>query len=236
LSTKKATWRQAIGTLLLPLALVMFVRWVLVEPYVIPSSSMNPGLQVHDHILVNKLAYGLRLPFMQKWLVKWSGPQKGQVVVFRYPEKPELFYVKRVVAVAGDEVEVIHGKVFVNGEKHELVPLENGQLDFLKSHFAFDEDFQFFKELVNQSSYMVRYKDPSVSFYKKTKIPEGKFFVMGDNRDESYDSRFWGFVSENALIGKATWIWLACNRTLESAPSICDPSQIRWNRLLLPVL
>src|SRR5262245_60651682 len=106
------------------------MRWLLIEPYVIPSGSMIPTLLIHDHIFVNKLAYGVHVPFSKQWIVAWKNPQRFDVIVFRYPKNPEVFYVKRVVAVAGDKVSVRDGQLHVNGETIS-------QEKFLESDFEY---------------------------------------------------------------------------------------------------
>lgn len=235
----RGRWSQAFIGFFAPLLVVLGVRWLIIEPYVIPSGSMIPTLLIHDHVVVNKLAYGIHWPFSKNWFLQWSSPRRGDVVVFRYPEKPDLFYIKRVAAVAGDEIEVAHGALLVNGQKSDLMEITTEQMDFLTKHFSYDADFAHFNESfvvgAQLRSHIVRYKDISASNFRKIKIPDGQFFAMGDNRDESYDSRFWGTVDERNLIGRAFRIWLACESTLESAPAICDPTRLRWSRLLLPI-
>ena len=228
---KRGTWPQAIFTLILPILIVLILRWALIEPYVIPSGSMIPTLLIHDHILVNKLAYGLHLPFSKRWLMQWGHPEKGDVVVFRYPEKPELFYVKRVVATAGDELELIRGRLHINGQEIPVGPLSSDDEKRLTALAAYETGYEYFIE----QGRTIRYRDPQSAIFNKITVPAGRFFVMGDNRDESYDSRFWGFVEEDSLIGRASYIWLACESTLDSAPAICNPSKLRTSRMLLHI-
>jgi signal peptidase I len=222
----KGTWSQALLTFFTPILLVVGVRWILFEPFVIPSGSMIPTLLIHDHIFVNKLAFGIQAPFGHGFLVKWGHPTPGEIVVFRYPPNPDVFYVKRVVAVAGDEIEVKEGVILINGKPYsqELIPEQN----FEKS---FEQDFDYFKEK-SQTAYIVRYQDKEASTFGPKTVPEGHFFAMGDNRDQSSDSRFWGFVPESNLVGTSEIIWLSCDQTLASAQFLCDPSTIRWDRLL----
>lgn len=218
----RGTWRQALFTFLAPILLVVGVRWLLFEPFVIPSGSMLPTLFVHDHIFVNKLAFGIQVPFGNDFLVRWSKPVPGQIVVFRYPPNPDVFYVKRVMALAGDEVEVRDGVLWVNGQEYSqmAIPPE-----------GFEEGFDYFNE-TSRSTYVVRYINKEMSSYGPQTVPAGHLFVMGDNRDQSNDSRFWGFVPESNLVGTAQLIWLSCDETLASAQFLCDPSTIRWHRLL----
>jgi signal peptidase I len=218
----RGTWPQALLTFFAPILLVVGVRWLLVEPFVIPSGSMLPSLLIHDHIFVNKLVFGVQVPFGNDFLIKWGKPQPGQIVVFRFPPNPDVFYVKRVIAVGGDEVSISEGVISVNGIKYPQQPLPSTD---------FEEGFDYFQES-SQSSYFIRYLNKESSSLSTQKVPENHFFVVGDNRDQSNDSRFWGFVPESNLVGKAQLIWLSCEETLSSAQFLCDPSTIRWHRLL----
>lgn len=213
---KKGTWPQALVTFFAPILIIMMVRWLLFEPFVIPSGSMIPTLLVHDHIFVNKLSFGIKVPFGKSFIVQWAHPKRGDVVVFRFPDNPEVFYVKRILAVGGDEIAVENGKVIVNGEALSQEPL------------PIEENFEYFRE----KHYTIRYLNHDGSNFPPTKIPEHSFFVIGDNRDQSNDSRFWGVVPEENLIGRAKLIWLACGQTLTSAQFICDPQTLRWDRFL----
>lgn len=219
----KGTWNQAILTFLFPILLVMSVRWALLEPFVIPSGSMIPNLLIHDHILVKKFSFGLHLPFSDKWLMQWSSPQRGDIVVFKYPENPEVYYIKRLIGLPGDSVEVKGGAIAVNGNPFTLIPYENP---------ANESGFHYFTENNGERSYVVRFiAEPGKGNTQVFKVPEGNYFFMGDNRDQSSDSRFWGYVKNDYLVGKAWVIWLSCHSTLPTMTFVCDPAQIRWNRL-----
>jgi len=232
LKSRKTTWTKAILTFLSPVVLVFGFRWALYEPYVIPSGSMIPTLLVHDHIFVNKWAFGLRIPFTERWLFRWHHPQPGEVVVFRFPGDRETFFVKRIVAVEGDTIEVREGQLIRNGEPVGRVPQKPVLIPGEDSR-----DFDYFNEQLGAHTFTSRsMKDKDQRRGgESVKVPEGHFFVVGDNRDESYDSRGWGFVPNNNLIGKAGLIWLSCNETLPSTPFLCDPSTIRWKRLFQSV-
>ena len=225
----RGTWPQALLSFFGPVLLVICVRWLLFEPFVIPSGSMIPTLLIHDHIFVNKLSYGIHTPFQNHFFWQWSHPEHGQDVVFRFPENPEVFYVKRVIAVGGEEVEVHKGEISVNGVRFSqasFVP-KDAEPD-LKAEFSYEKE-------TSAHSYVIRHRKKLSSEFPKTKVPSGQFFVMGDNRDQSSDSRVWGFVPEENLIGGAQLIWLSCDRTLASAQFLCDPQTIRWQRLLKKV-
>ncbi len=220
----KGTWNQAILTFLFPILLVLGVRWAFLEPFVIPSGSMIPSLLIHDHILVKKFAYGLRFPFLNHWLIQWAQPERGQIVVFKYPENPGVFYIKRLIGLPGDTVEVHSGRVTVNGEKLPLVALSSeGRAGGVS----------YFHEKNGDKIYPVRFLSEEGSGEKQTfKVPAGQYFFMGDNRDQSSDSRFWGFVKSEFIVGEAWFVWLSCDNTLPSMPLVCDPSQIRFDRFL----
>lgn len=210
----RGTWSQALATFLLPIALIVSTRWLVFEPYVIPSGSMVPTLLQNDHILVNKLSYGVALPFGQRNLFLWSSPQRWDIAVFRYPQNPNVFYVKRVVGLPGDRIEMRSGVLWINGEPQELAEL--GEQD------------QFV--LLQEEQHTVRYGDLENSHFEEQVVPEGSYFVMGDNRNQSHDSRFWGPVESKYFVGRAFLIWLSCEQMLESASYICNPGTLRGER------
>lgn len=221
----KGTWNQAILTFLFPIVLVLGVRWAFYEPFVIPSGSMIPNLLIHDHILVQKFAFGIHWPFSDKWLIQWHQPQRGDIIVFKYPENPEVYYIKRLIGLPGDTVVVQDGHISVNGEKWSL--------EAISSYPGAEDGFNYYNEFIAKSPHVVRFMTPEVISgvdSKVYKIPEGHFFFMGDNRDQSSDSRVWGFVKNDYIVGKAWLIWLSCESTLPSMTFVCDPSQLRWGR------
>jgi signal peptidase I len=169
---------------LFPVILAVFVlRSFLFEPFKIPSGSMIPTLLVGDLILVNKFTYGVRLPVINTKLTEGHAPQRGDVMVFRYPPKPSLDYIKRVVGVPGDEV--------LGNRRHRILN-DDSRPAFIPGA----DDFQFKQNC--------RYSVEGVV----CKVPEGHYFMMGDNRDNSLDSRYWGFVPDRNIVGKAFFIWM----------------------------
>ena len=207
-----------------PVILVVFLlRSFLVEPFKIPSSSMVPTLLVGDFILVNKFTYGIRLPVVNKKVVPLHDPQRGDVMVFRYPEDPSLDYIKRVVGVPGDRIEYRNKRLTINGN-----PVPEKQVD----DYLSKERMQFskrFVETLNGVEHQILLEDdapalmvPSRSFPYAANcnyntnglactVPPGHYFMMGDNRDNSSDSRVWGFVPDENIVGKAFFIWLNLN-------------------------
>ena len=200
---------------------VFFLRSFLFEPFKIPSGSMIPTLLVGDLILVNKFHYGLRLPVLNTKLTEGNAPQRGDVMVFRYPPKPSVDYIKRVVGVPGDTVAYLNKRLTINGD-----PVETQNLPEF-----FDEDAtryfpQLEEKLGDKKHRVLNYTDrpafatPMLDFqdYRDNctytiegvtcKVPQGYYFTMGDNRDNSQDSRYWGFVPDKNIVGKAFWIWM----------------------------
>lgn len=219
----KGTWNQAILTFLFPILLVMAVRWAVIEPFVIPSGSMIPNLLVHDHILVKKFSFGLKVPFVDKWLIRWGAPERGDIVVFKYPENPDVYYIKRLIGLPGDRLEIKSGRITLNGEPLPLQALQPAKPE---------AGFEYFTESSGPVSYPVRFMFAEDSGDTEvTVVPEGHYFFMGDNRDQSSDSRVWGGVKADYLVGEAWVIWLSCNSTLPTMTFVCDPSQLRFDRL-----
>lgn len=186
---------------------------------------MIPTLLVHDHILVKKWAYGIKIPFADQWIVRWSMPKRGDIVVFKFPENPEVYYIKRLVALPGDHVQMQRGVLTINGIPWKQTKVEK-QTDQ-------EEGFQYFLEGESGHKHSIRFEEdsPTQSENFDLKVPMGKYFFMGDNRDQSNDGRVWGFVNENLLVGPAFMVWLSCESMLESAPFFCDPSQLRTKRI-----
>ncbi|MGA0840082.1 MAG: signal peptidase I [Pseudomonadales bacterium] len=186
------------------LLVVLVVRSFLAEPYQIPSESMVPTLEVGDFVLVNKYAYGLRLPVTGTRIVEIGTPQRGDVMVFVPPHDPRAF-IKRVIGVPGDHIRIENDVLFINGERSEY-RLERefelalpGTLRTLPVR-AYDETFDGRTHTV----YRYPFREPA----REWRVPEGSYFMMGDNRGRSEDSRVWGFASEDNIVGKAIAIWI----------------------------
>ena len=204
-TTPKSTIREYTEAIIIALVLAFFIRTFIIQAFKIPSGSMLPTLLIGDHLLVNKFIYGIKVPFTGTVLVPINSPERNDVIVFRYPQDPKLDYIKRVIAIGGDTIESRDKVLYVNGK-------------------PFDD------------KYGVRMDDsiadgtlsPRDNFGPIV-VPEGKVFVMGDNRDNSYDSRFWGFVDQKAILGKALiiyWSW-DVERPLFSLDRL---QSIRWGR------
>lgn len=216
----KDPWWVEYGASFFPVILLVFVlRSFLVEPFKIPSGSMIPTLEVGDFILVNKFAYGIRLPVINKKVIDIGDPQRGDVMVFRYPEDPSLDYIKRVIGVPGDKVAYQNKRLTVNGQ-----PVETTRIaDYLHPERLYYS--QQFVEKANGVEHRVLNDKDAPGFISDATqfeyrnnclynnagvictVPAGHYFMMGDNRDNSRDSRFWGFVPEQNIVGKAFFVW-----------------------------
>lgn len=233
----RGTWPQALGSLFFSLLIILAMRWALFEPYVIPSGSMLPTLLIRDHILVNKFAYGLRLPFSSYHLTRWSEPMRGDVVVFRSVETNEIFLVKRVVGLPGDKIQLTPRGLMINDKlvKAEVSPTED--VERLLSDWTQEsradaiENFEIKLEALDGKTHFV-FQDRSSPQPESNPavVPEGRVFVAGDNRDHSSDSRVWGTLPIERILGRASVIWLSCEEALADTGQLCDPRSIRWNR------
>jgi signal peptidase I len=195
---QKGKLRENIEALIIAVILALFIRAFVVQAFKIPSGSMQNTLLVGDYILVNKFIYGIKIPFTNITVVPIKQPQRGDIIVFKFPIDPSKDFIKRVVAVAGDKVEVRDKKVYVNNELQ-------------KDDFTIHSDPHTFLGQV-----------PPRDNMGPLTVPQGQLFVMGDNRDESNDSRFWGFVDTSAVKGKAFMIYWSWDR---------QEFRLRWNRL-----
>lgn len=196
--------------------IVLLLRSFLIEPFRIPSGSLEPTLLVGDFVAVNKFAYGLRLPVLEKKVLSISNPKTGDVAVFRWPPDPAFDYIKRVIGVPGDKISYHDKKLTVNGKEAKQTFVG----------YAIDEytgkAVSQFRENLNgvEHDIFIRSDVPAEDF--EITVPDGNYFMMGDNRDDSADSRFWGFVPDNYLRGKAFLIWMSWNGKVDN---------VRWSRI-----
>ena len=195
---QKGHLRENIEAILVAVLIALFIRTFVVQAFKIPSGSMKQTLQIGDHILVNKFIYGVKLPYWQKTILPVKAPQRGDIIVFKYPVDPKKDFIKRVVGVAGDVVESKDKQLYVN---HKRVNHDYG---------------------IHSDPNIISGSNRPRDNFGPITVPEHSLFVMGDNRDESYDSRFWGFVDLKAVNGKAFiiyWSWDKLN------------FGVRWKRL-----
>jgi signal peptidase I len=184
--------------IIIAILIALFIRTFVVQAFKIPSGSMKPTLQIGDHILVNKFIYGVKVPFVRSTLIPISEPKRGDIIVFIYPQDRTKDFIKRVVAIGGDRVEIRNKEIYVN-------------------------------DVLSEDTHGV-YVDPVVmpgamqprDNMGPVEVPKGAVFVMGDNRDQSYDSRFWGFVDLKDVMGEAFMIYWSWNG---------DERSVRWDRI-----
>ena len=198
MSKPKSKLREYIEAILLAIIIAFFIRTFVIQAYKIPSGSMKPTLQIGDHILVSKFNYGVKLPFLRSTLIPVGTPKRGDILVFIYPEDRSKDFIKRLIGLPGDTIEIRNKKIFLNS-----IPLNDTRGVYVDT-------------LIIPGSVQ-----PRDNFGPVT-VPEDSIFVMGDNRDESYDSRFWGFVKMKDVLGKALIIYWSWNH---------EDTWVRWGRI-----
>lgn len=217
---RQPTWIEYSGSFFPVIAMVFFLRSFLYEPFKIPSSSMVPTLVIGDLILVNKFTYGIRLPIINKKIISINDPQRGDVMVFKYPKDTALDYIKRVVGVPGDKIVYKNKRLTVNGEEVSYQPLP----DYLdEEHLSYSKQYT---ENLTGVAHRILNDERAPSFVQNPDafpqhelcsyniegftciVPKGHYFMMGDNRDNSLDSRYWGFVPDQNVVGKAFFVWM----------------------------
>ncbi|WP_407410369.1 signal peptidase I [Acinetobacter sp.] len=206
------------------LTVVLVLRSFLYEPFNIPSDSMVPTLETGDFILVNKFEYGVRLPIINTKIIDVGEPERGDVAVFRYPPQPTISYIKRIIGLPGDHIVYDRGQLSINGEQVKKVALEFSRVKDIQD----TPNALYYKETLGTHTFTMRELEgvnvarqaPFLNhinhgqyasmqgLYWEVKVPEGHYFAMGDNRDQSADSRFWGFVPQENLTGRAFFIWM----------------------------
>jgi len=215
-------WMRSLG-----MALVLFVviRTFLIEAFQIPSGSMERTLLAGDFLFVNKAVYGAQIPGTNARLPRFEAPRRGDVIVFAYPKNPELNYVKRVVGIPGDTVEMRDGEVRVN--RTTLAEPYVQRVD--PGHDVSDPEFGWQRDYLAGGARGARGYHPTRDTWGPLVVPPGKYFVLGDNRDNSADSRYWGFVDEHAVKGRPLVVYFSYDREAHDAlPWLTD---IRWRRL-----
>jgi signal peptidase I len=195
---KKSTIREYAESIIMALVLALVIRTFVIQAFKIPSGSMEPTLEIGDHLLVNKFIYGIKIPFTSINLFPWESPQRGDVIVFIYPLDPDKDFIKRVIGVGGDTVRIANKKLYING------------VEAPDPHAFYSKDTILLGDMQKLDN------------FGPVTVPQGSLFVMGDNRDRSFDSRFWGFVPLKDVLGKAFAIYWSWNS---------QDSMVRWNRL-----
>jgi signal peptidase I len=200
---KKGTVREYAEAFVIAFIIALLIRTFLIQAFKIPSSSMEPTLLVGDHILVSKFIYGIRIPYIGKKFLTFHKPKRGDIIVFVYPEDPKKDFIKRVIATGGEEVRINDRQIFVNGK-------------------AIDDPWGVYGE--RRGLFIPGPLRPRDNYGPKV-VPPSSLFVLGDNRDNSQDSRYWGFVKLSAVKGKAFVIYFSYNR---EATALVN--KVRWNR------
>jgi len=195
---QKSRLRENIEAIILAIILALFIRTFIVQAFKIPSGSMKDTLQIGDHILVNKFIYGVKLPFINTTIIPYKKPQREDIIVFKFRQEPKKDFIKRTIGIPGDVIEIRNKEVYVNKK-----PLE--------------QDYAIYTDL----HIIPKAMQPRDNFGPVT-VPEDSIFVMGDNRDHSYDSRFWGFVNLKDVKGKAIIIYWSWDN---------DNFGVRWGRI-----
>jgi signal peptidase I len=198
---KKRFVKEYLEPIVIAVLIALFIRAFIVQAFKIPSSSMEPTLQVGDHILVNKFIYGVKIPFTNGKLFQCKKPQRGDIIVFVYPKDQSKDFIKRVIATEGEKVEILRNKIYINGKL-----INDPWGDY------------------NEKSDWIKYLQP-MERYGPEIVPKNSLFVLGDNRDNSQDSRFWGFVNVNAVKGKAFIIYFSLDWYAQNLIE-----KIRWVR------
>lgn len=198
---KKKIIKEYLEPIVIAILIALFIRTFIVQAFKIPSSSMEPTLQVGDHLLVNKFIYGIKIPFMDTKYFQFRKPQRGDIVVFIYPKDRSKDFIKRVVGTEGEKIEIVRDKIYINDQ---LIDDPWGHYD--------------------ERNPAVKYLQPMERFGPVV-VPKGSFFVLGDNRDNSQDSRFWGYVNFSEVKGKAFIIYFSWDRYAQNLLG-----KIRWVR------
>jgi len=222
---KKSTFREYFEAILTAVLIALFIRSFGIEAFKIPSSSMVPTLLIGDHIFVNKFIYGLRLPLTKIRFLEFRKPKRGEVIVFMYPQDEGKDFIKRVVGLPGDTVTAMGTRLYVNGKEvpHEALtakPVEGSdklsvsgseEVDTIPN-FRGWRRFEFFEEEHDDEDYVVQFEKNVFRRDGSFQVPEDHLFVMGDNRDNSSDSREWGLVPMENVKGKAMFVWLSLDK------------------------
>ncbi|CAN2041750.1 signal peptidase I [Candidatus Magnetomoraceae bacterium gMMP-15] len=201
-SSRKSKLRENIEAIVIAVILALFIRTFIVQAFKIPSGSMKPTLQIGDHILVNKFIYGVKIPFSNKTIIPVSTPEREDIVVFKFPQDPGKDFIKRTIGLPGDVVEIKNKKVYINNK-------------------LFKDGHAFYTDL-----YSIPGNLQPRDNYGPITVPKNSIFVMGDNRDHSFDSRFWGFVDMDALKGEAFIIYWSWDK---------ENFGVRWKRIGMPL-
>ena len=223
----KSKLREYGEAIIIAILLALFIRTFIIQAFKIPSGSMKPTLLVGDHLLVNKFIYGIRIPFLDKYLIQFKKPERGDVVVFKFPKDESLDFIKRVIGVEGDTIQIKDKQLYVNNKKVKEQLLDEKIKNQLFGKYNDDEitNADAYEETIGNRKHIILYQ-PALEKLEKNKndnfgpvtVPADSIFVMGDNRDNSEDSRYWGYVKLEKIKGEALiiyWSWPHWKRFLK---------------------
>jgi signal peptidase I len=219
---KRSFYKEWIEPLLIAGVIALFIRQFVVEAFKIPSGSMIPTLTIGDHLLVNKFVYGPRIPFTDKRIFTWEKPRRGEIIVFKYPEDEKKNFIKRVVGVPGDKLQIINGKLYINDQLAPIKAVDAGEEAGGNPEALWNKPVVFDEQLGAVTHRMQYLTDQSQKNFGPKLVPEDSVFVMGDNRDNSQDSRVWGFVKFEKILGRAFIIYWSWDG---------DGRWVRWERI-----
>jgi signal peptidase I len=220
---KKSFYKEWVEPFLIAAVVALFIRQFIVEAFKIPSGSMIPTLTIGDHLLVNKFVYGPRIPFTDSRVFTWKEPKRGDIIVFKYPENETKNFIKRVVGLPGDKIEIKNGKLFINDQPIPVTDqgVYEGRDQGMSSPY-YPKPRLLEEQLGTVKHHILYLHDQSGYNFGPVLVPKDSVFVMGDNRDNSQDSRVWGFVSGNKILGKALIIYWSWDG---------DDRWVRWERI-----
>ena len=218
----KSFYKEWIEPFLIAAVVALFIRQFAVEAFKIPSGSMIPTLDIGDHLLVNKFIYGPRLPFTDIRIFTWKEPKRGEIIVFKYPENESKNFIKRVVGLAGDKIEIKKGILFINDQPVPVVAQGVSREKEQGGHSYYEKSVLLEEQLGSIKHHIQYLRDQSGYDFGPKLVPAESVFVMGDNRDNSQDSRVWGFVKTEKILGRALIIYWSWDG---------DDRWVRWERI-----
>jgi signal peptidase I len=219
----KSFYKEWIEPFLIAAIVALFIRQFVVEAFKIPSGSMIPTLDIGDHLLVNKFIYGPRIPFTDLRIFSWKEPKRGDIIVFKYPEDEAKNFIKRVVGLPGDKIEIRKGTLFINDQPVPIIAESAARDSEQAVRSPYYEKPKLFMEQLGGVKHQIQYlRDQSGLDFLPKLVPADSVFVMGDNRDNSQDSRVWGFVKYDKILGRALIIYWSWDG---------DERWIRWERI-----
>lgn len=218
----KSFYKEWIEPFLIAAVIALFIRQFIVEAFKIPSGSMIPTLTIGDHLLVNKFVYGPRIPFTDKRIFAGDTPKRGEIIVFKYPENEDKNYIKRVIGLPGDKIQIVKGRLIINDQEMTINPVGERHAGKIGPGMYYESP-ELYDEQLGAVRHRIQYlRDQSLNNFGPKLVPEDSVFVMGDNRDNSQDSRVWGFVRFEKILGRAFiiyWSWDGNDRW------------VRWDRI-----